>query len=124
MQTILVVEDNPDVLALTVVMLEQLRYRAIAVESARAALKEIGSDQQVDLAFIDVMLPGDLDGLGLAFRIREKHPHIPVLLTSGYSTALSARHGLPMLRKPYRLDDLARAMEEQLATREQETAQA
>jgi CheY-like chemotaxis protein len=121
MQTILVVEDNPDVLAVTVGMLEQLRYRAIAVDSARAALKEIAAGQQIDLAFIDVMLPGDLDGLALAFRIRERHAHIPVLLTSGYSTALSARHGLPMLRKPYRLDDLARAMEEQLA-RAQETA--
>lgn len=122
MQTILVVEDNPDVLAVTVGMLEQLRYRAIAVDSARAALKEIGSGRRIDLAFIDVMLPGDLDGLGLAHRIRERHSHIPVLLTSGYSTALSARHGLPMLRKPYQFADLARAMEEHLAARTQETA--
>ncbi|MGA6941139.1 MAG: hypothetical protein WBZ27_03845 [Pseudolabrys sp.] len=44
----------------------------------------------------DVMLPGDLDGLGLARTIGKQYPHIPVLLTSGCAKALSGQHGMPI----------------------------
>jgi hypothetical protein len=40
------------------------------------------------------MLPGDLDGLGLAKTIGKRYPQIPVLLTSGYAKALSGQHGM------------------------------
>jgi hypothetical protein len=42
------------------------------------------------------MLPGDLDGLGLARTIGKQYPHIPVLLTSGRAKALSGQHGMPI----------------------------
>jgi DNA-binding NtrC family response regulator len=56
------------------------------------------------------MLPGDLDGLGLAEAISERHPQLPVLLTSGYAKALSGRHGLRILRKPCHISVLADAI--------------
>jgi DNA-binding NtrC family response regulator len=56
------------------------------------------------------MLPGDLDGLALAQTISKQHPQLPVLLTSGYAKALTARHGLPILRKPYQIAALAEAV--------------
>ena len=56
------------------------------------------------------MLPGDLDGVALAQAISKKHPRVPVLLTSGYAKALAARHGLPILRKPYQISALAEAI--------------
>ena len=113
-ETILVVEDNPDVTTVATAMLEQLDYRTVAVHSAAEALKVIGSGQPIDLVFTDVMLPGDLDGIALAQRIRNHYPQLPVVLTSAYAKALAARHGLPTLRKPYQLSTLAQTIRENL----------
>jgi len=109
-ETILVVEDNPDVKAVAMALLEQLNYRSIAVEDAKAALDFLATGTAVDLVFSDVVLPGKLDGLGLAKSINERYPRLPVLLTSGYSKALASRHGLPILRKPYQISALAEAI--------------
>jgi PAS domain S-box-containing protein len=109
-ETILVVEDNPDVKAVAITLLEQLNYRAVAVDNACAALKFLSDGTPVDLVFSDVMLPGELDGLALAEAINRNYPKIPVLLTSGYAKALTTRHGLPILRKPYQIAALAEAV--------------
>ncbi|MGH6663430.1 MAG: ATP-binding protein, partial [Pseudolabrys sp.] len=116
-EAILVVEDNPDVKAVATALLEQLGYRTIAVDSAAAALKRLASGEHIDLVFTDVMLPGDIDGLALAKTIRTKYPQIPVLLTSGYAKALTARHALPILRKPYQISALSEAIRGGLAGR-------
>jgi PAS domain S-box-containing protein len=116
-ETILVVEDNPEVKDVAVALLEQLNYRTRAVDTARAALDLLNAGTPVDLVFSDVMLPGDFDGLALARTLRERHPHIPVLLTSGYARALVGRHGLQILRKPYRISALGEAVRDALAGR-------
>jgi CheY-like chemotaxis protein len=113
-ETILVVEDNPDVKTVATAMLEQLDYRTIAVESATAALNVLKSGLPIDLVFTDVMLPGDLDGVALAQAIRGRYPQLPIVLTSGYAKALGARHGLPILRKPYQLAALAQTIRDNL----------
>jgi PAS domain S-box-containing protein len=109
-QTILVVEDNPDVKTVATTLLEQLNYRTVAVDDAKSALDFLAAGKSVDMVFSDVMLPGDLDGLGLAKTIGKRYPQIPVLLTSGYAKALSAQHGMPILRKPYQISALAEAV--------------
>ncbi len=116
-ETILVVEDNPDVRAVAVNLLEQLNYRTEAVDTGRAALAFLAARPSVDMVFTDVVLPGDLDGIALARMVRERHPHIPVLLTSGYAKALSGRHDLPILRKPYHIDALGEAVRQSLERR-------
>jgi PAS domain S-box-containing protein len=116
-ETILVVEDNPDVKAVAITLLEQLNYRTIAVDNARAALNFLSNGTPVDLVFSDVMLPGDLDGVALAEEINKKYPKVPVLLTSGYAKALTKRHGLPILRKPYQIAALANVVRSTLDSR-------
>jgi PAS domain S-box-containing protein len=116
-EMILVVEDNPDVRTVAVSLLEQLNYRTEAVETGRAALSLLGERKGIDMVFSDVVLPGDIDGVALANMVRERHPNIPVLLTSGYAKALSGRHDLPILRKPYQLEALADAIRQQLDAR-------
>ena len=115
-ETILVVEDNPEVKSVAVTLLEQLNYRTVAVDDAKAALNFLSAGAPVDLVFTDVMLPGDLDGVALAHTINRRHPRVPVLLTSGYAKALNARHGLPILRKPYQIGALAEAVRSTLDT--------
>jgi PAS domain S-box-containing protein len=114
-ETILLVEDNPDVKTVATAMLEQLDYRTVAVESAAAALNVLKSGLPIDLVFTDVMLPGDIDGVALAHTIRGRYPQLPIVLTSGYAKALGARHGLPILRKPYQLAALAQTIRDNLA---------
>ena len=121
-ETILVVEDNPDVNSITVSLLEQLNYRPHAVDSVNAALEVLEAGTHIDLVFTDVMLPGDLDGVALARIVRERYPHIPVLLTTGYAKAISGRQDLPILRKPYQISALGEAIRNHLSRARQRQA--
>lgn len=113
-ETVLVVEDNADVRDVAVSLLQQLGYYTLAVQDAAAALKVLGSGQRIDLVFTDVVLPGRSDGLALANAIGARHPHIPVVLTTGYSKVFAENPGYPLLRKPYQLPALGRIIHETL----------
>src|SRR5580700_8598553 len=113
-QTILVVEDNPEVRNVTVSLLEQLGYRTIAVESSAAALDVLSSRQDVGLVLSDVVLPGHIDGLALGREIAERYPHIPVVLTTGYAKVFESEPEFPVLRKPYQLPALGRVIRDAL----------
>ena len=110
--TVLLVEDNPDVASASTSLLEQLGYSVRWVPNADAALQAIEKDG-IDLVFSDIVMPGHLDGLGLARMIKQKHPHLPILLATGYSEAAqNARLDFPILRKPYQVHELSRALAE------------
>ena len=108
--TVLLVEDNPDVALVSTGLLEQLGYQVRRVADAEEALREIERDG-VDFVFSDIVMPGKLDGLGLAHRLREMRPDLPVLLATGYSEAAAdARGDFPILRKPYEIHELSDAI--------------
>ena len=67
--TVLLVEDNPDVASVSTSLLEQLGYTVRRVADAEAALREIERDG-IDLVFSDIVMPGKMDGLGLARRLQ------------------------------------------------------
>jgi PAS domain S-box-containing protein len=113
-QTILVVEDNPDVSNVAVALLEQLGYQTIAVESAPAALDVLASGKDVGLVFSDVVLPGQTDGLALARTVSEQYPHVPVVLTTGYTKVFDSDPQFPVLRKPYQISALGRVIRDAL----------
>ena len=107
---VLLVEDNPDVAIASTGLLEQLGYSVRWVSDAEAALEEIERDG-VDLVLSDIVMPGKLDGLGLARAIRETRPRLPILLASGYSEAAqNAGTEFPILRKPYQMHELNEAL--------------
>ncbi|MBV9456784.1 MAG: PAS domain S-box protein, partial [Bradyrhizobium sp.] len=74
--TVLVVEDNPEVLAVCVSMLEQLGYETYAVSGPLAALEVIES-RNFDLVLSDIVMPGGMDGAALANIIRARKPELP-----------------------------------------------
>jgi CheY-like chemotaxis protein len=110
--TVLLVEDNPEVANASTALLEQLGYSVRWVSDADAALREVEGDG-IDLVFSDIVMPGKMDGLSLARAIKLKHPALPILLATGYSEAAqNARADFPILRKPYQLHELSRALEQ------------
>jgi len=107
---VLLVEDNPDVLEVTIALLEQLGYQVQAVTDADTALAAIG-DRRFDLMISDIVMPGTTDGLGLARDVRQQLPDLPIVLVTGYSdSAAAAQREFTVLRKPYRLAELSRAI--------------
>jgi PAS domain S-box-containing protein len=108
--TVLLVEDNPDVASVSISLLEQLGYSVRMVADAETALREITRDR-VDLVFSDIVMPGKMDGLAFAHRVREIRPDLPVLLATGYSdAAANVRGDFPILRKPYEIHQLSQAI--------------
>jgi PAS domain S-box-containing protein len=108
--TVLLVEDNPEVASVSATLLEQLGYTVRQVSDAETALREVERDG-IDLVFTDIVMPGKMDGLGLAHRLREIRPDLPILLATGYSDAASnVRGNFPILRKPYEIHQLSRAI--------------
>jgi PAS domain S-box-containing protein len=110
-ETVLVVEDNPGVQEVAGLLLDQLGYRVRHAASAGAALQLLASGEVIDLVFTDVVMPGELDGLALSERIKEEYPDVAIVLTSGYAKAgHPPEPGLRIVRKPYQLQTLARAI--------------
>ncbi|WP_440640941.1 ATP-binding protein [Bradyrhizobium sp. PUT101] len=108
--TVLLVEDNPDVALVSIGLLEQLGYQVRRVADAEAALREIESNG-VDFVFSDIVMPGKMDGLSLAHRLRQIRPGLPILLATGYSeVAAGVRGDFPILRKPYEIHELSEAI--------------
>jgi PAS domain S-box-containing protein len=101
-QTVLVVDDSADVADVTSSLFEHLGYETIYRDSAEAALKLLESGTKIDLVFSDIVMPGTIDGVGLAREIRSRYPNLPIALTTGYSDAAKAvPTNLRILRKPF-----------------------
>ncbi|WP_252088593.1 ATP-binding protein [Pseudomonas sp. MWU13-3659] len=109
---ILVVEDNSDVGSFAAQILRDHGYQISWATSAEQALAQIG-DARVpfDAVFSDVVMPG-MGGLALARQLRQSHPGLPVILTSGYSEAIAeeGHQGFAFLAKPYSAEQVCQML--------------
>jgi PAS domain S-box-containing protein len=104
---VLIVDDSAEVAEVTSSLFEHLGYDTVYRESAEAALKLLADGIKIDLVFSDIVMPGTIDGVGLASEIRSQYPNLPVVLTTGYSEAeRAAPEDLRILRKPFDADAL------------------
>ena len=114
-ETVLVVEDDPDLRTLAVALLSNLGYQVMEAATGTAALEQLGTTARVSLLLTDVVLPGGMNGRELAAEVARRAPGIPVLYMSGYTEDAIAHHGrldadAELLQKPFRRADLARAV--------------
>lgn len=114
-EVILLVDDEPQIRAITAIQLERLGYEVLQAEDGYDALDLIESRQSVDLLVTDIDLSGDMTGVELAASVRGRNPEICVLYVSGYadggwSDCQPQETRAPFLPKPYDSAALARAV--------------
>lgn len=113
-ETVLMVEDNPEVCVMGETILEDLGYAVITAASADEAMEMIEGGLSFDILFTDIVLPGRLNGVQLAHEVRRRSPATGVLLTTGWSDKASDEAGdrdaFDLIGKPYRRPDLARKL--------------
>jgi len=113
--SLLVVDDDLEVLEVARANLSDLGYRVTSATNGREALSHLRSALPVDLLFTDIVMP-EMNGLQLTEEARRLRPGIKVLLTSGYAsdTFLSDESRVtdlpPILAKPYWREQLARTV--------------
>jgi PAS domain S-box-containing protein len=117
--TILVVEDDREVAVLVTDLLVRLGHRPVHVLTASAAMEALDREK-FDLLFTDILLAGSRSGLDLAREVAQRHPDLPIVLTTGYGGEMSrevAKAEYALLRKPYGLEDLRAVLDRGLAAR-------
>jgi len=107
---LLLVEDNPDLAETTEHLLRAQGFRVARALSAAQALKYADDGEPFDLVLSDVVMPGEMDGLMLARRLRLRYPRLPIVLISGYSTALVEEYDFTVLHKPCAPGELVAAL--------------
>jgi signal transduction histidine kinase len=107
---ILCVEDDDAVADAAMALLKQFGCYPLRMRSADEALK--ANLDEVDVVFSDVLMPGSMDGIGLAQELMRRRPDLPVVLASGYATASERLADLEVrfLNKPYTAQSLKDAL--------------
>ena len=113
-ERILLVEDDAAVRRLIVDLLESLSYRVASAADAEEGMAQLLA-QSPDLLVTDVSMPGEMSGLDLMHRARERLPDLPLLVVSGHLDALDDLERVPgrqalHLLKPFTRRELASAI--------------
>lgn len=108
--TILMVEDNAEVRSMGETLLVDAGYSVHTAGDAAEALSMVEAGLAFDLLFTDIVMPGELDGVGLAAAVARLRPATPVLLTTGWAdrarSQADQRPDTDLIAKPYRQTDL------------------
>jgi CheY-like chemotaxis protein len=109
---VLVVDDDPDVRTTMVSALDALGYAVDEAEDGPSALEKLRVRSPA-LAVMDFAMPG-MNGAELAVEARRLHPDLPILFVSGFADTeeleRSVGKEMPLLRKPFKMSELAAAV--------------
>jgi DNA-binding response OmpR family regulator len=108
--TILVVDDEPDILEMIEMGLAAEGYALVLADGGMRALSLFDA-RRADLVICDIKMPG-LDGISTITRLREQDPHLPVIVLTGFVTPDTAEQcsqlGVHLIRKPFAFSELSR----------------
>ncbi|CAN7746568.1 PAS domain S-box protein [Caballeronia sp. LjRoot34] len=113
--TVLIVEDEPDVLDAAGQLFRSIGYEVATAANGVEAMAILERRSDIDLLFTDVVMPKGISGIQLARLARELRPGLKVIVASGYPIpALRERYGriedFAFVNKPYRLAELVKAL--------------
>ncbi|MDP6830418.1 MAG: PAS-domain containing protein [Alphaproteobacteria bacterium] len=122
-ETILVVEDDKNVLEFLVRALDRLGYTVLQAETGPAALDLMATAPSIDLLLTDVILPQGMSGPDVAGAFHERYPAAGILYSSGYTGNALRRRGhldedVPLIGKPYKFEELAKHVRHVLDARQ------
>ncbi len=109
---VLVVEDEPIIRLSAIEMVEDAGYTAVEAHDALEAVRILEMRPEIRIVFIDIEMPGSMNGILLAAAIRDRWPPIEIILTSGAlvpAAALVPDRGV-FLPKPYSQGQLENAL--------------
>ena len=111
-ETILVVEDDPDVRTYTTEILRELGYRVLEAHEGDTALTMLATEPEIKLMFTDIGLPGPFNGRQLAEEARKRRADLKILFTTGYAQNAIIHHGrldpgVQLIVKPFSFTGLA-----------------
>jgi PAS domain S-box-containing protein len=111
-ELVLLVEDDPAVRRVVRQQLIDLGYPVIEAENAIQAIEMIEQIADIAIVVSDVIMPGGINGRQLAELVLQGHPHMRIVLMSGYTDETDApgASDLPVLAKPFDRQDLVRAL--------------
>ncbi|HWG79221.1 MAG TPA: response regulator [Stellaceae bacterium] len=120
--TILIVDDEATLRSVFSDMMTRQGYRCITAANAVDALQIIESNLlELDMLVTDVRMPGALDGVALASKLREYQPEVAVLVITGYPESAAMKEakarGYRVLEKPFRQAELEHAVAKELSER-------
>ncbi len=112
---VLVVDDELDLLDIAVTYLGEMGYTAYRAEDGASALEIIEKNKDIDLVITDIIMPGGMNGVELAQKLRQLLPHIKIVYSSGFPANTLAERSMPLLdgpllRKPYQRADFETAI--------------
>lgn len=118
-ETILIVDDEEGLALIAESVLKELGYTTYRASTGDEALEIITSNDDIDIVFSDVLMPGHLNGFDLVDAVVAEKPDIKILLTSGFTGKMKQKEShkgwsLNLLSKPYRDIDLAEAIRKML----------
>jgi PAS domain S-box-containing protein len=120
-EKILIVEDETSLCSFTMSALRRCGYDCISAANYTEASNAVKSHPDIDLAFIDIVIPGK-DGITLARELSKSKPLLSILLTSGYPDvhidAIEGATPWDMIQKPYNIGDLAKKIRQLLDKKE------
>jgi DNA-binding NtrC family response regulator len=109
--TIMVVDDDPHVRSIVAEFLAGSGYYVLEADGGREALRILADTPDVQLIITDVRMP-DVSGLELSEMAMRTHADLKVILISGYFVSRQVR--LRVLKKPFRMQELAEAVRSEL----------
>jgi len=114
-ETILVVDDEYELLEVAVAYLEEMGFRVLAATNGEQALRTLARNPDIDILLTDIVMPGGMNGVELAAAVREISATIKVLYTSGFPEGVladksGAKLDAPLVSKPYTREGLAKAI--------------
>jgi len=118
-ETILLTEDEPDLLKLTQEVLEQYHYRVLPAASGAEALRVWDEHHgQIDLLLTDMIMPGGMTGDQLAAELKRRKPSLKIIYASGYTSAFMGKDfgqdDMTFLAKPYQPHQVAQLIRDTL----------
>jgi len=119
---VLLVEDHQELRGVTSSLLESFGCEVRCSATAEDALRMLEKPQDIDAMISDVLMPGDMDGVTLAMRARQKLPDLPIVLISGHRGNAAAITDFPFVQKPYPPHTLVEALQEALWSHPKQTA--